>query len=144
MVPDRDRMSPDRTDSILQGGPFVLTQLILTAGIVVIVSALCNMAEAALYAVPISHVEVLADSGTRSGRALKKLRGDIAMAITSILTFNTIANTMGAMAAGVAAAAVFGEKYLSLFSATLTVVSSCSARSCPRPLGWPTASRSPP
>lgn len=62
----------------------------------------------------------MARSGRLSGRIFKKLKKDIHQPITAILTLNTIANTMGAAVAGAAAAVVFGEQYLGLFSILFT------------------------
>ncbi len=99
----------------------MLTQLILAAGIAILVSAFCSIIEAALYSVPQSQIEVLVQSGKTSGPILKRLKKDIDQPITAILTLNTIANTMGAAVAGASAAAFFGEEYLGIFSVFFTL-----------------------
>jgi len=99
----------------------VVVQLILAVTAAIVVSALCSVAEAALYSIPQSQVEVLAGSGKLSGRLLAELRREIARPITAILTLNTIANTMGAAVAGAAAAVVFGDRLLPLFSLAFTL-----------------------
>ncbi len=99
----------------------MVVQLILAVSVAIIVSALCSVAEAALYSIPQSQVEVLARSGRLSGRMLAALRREIARPITAILTLNTVANTMGAAVAGAAAAAVLGERLLPLFSLGFTL-----------------------
>ncbi len=99
----------------------MLVQLYFAVGLAIIVSALCSIFEAVLYSVPLSHVEVLAKSGKRSGKVLKKLKTDIHKPIAAILSLNTIANTMGAAVAGAAAAVVFGDEYLGLFSVVFTL-----------------------
>lgn len=99
----------------------MLIQLCLSAGIAIIISALCSVAEAALYSVSHSHIELLSKSGKRSGLLLKELKTDITSSITAILTLNTICNTMGAAVAGASAAAIFGEAYLGVFSALFTL-----------------------
>lgn len=81
---------------------------------------MCSIFEAVLYSVSHSHVEILAKSGSLSGKILKRLKGDIQQPITAILTLNTIAHTSGAAIAGASAATVFGEAYLSWFSAIFT------------------------
>ena len=102
----------------------MVTQLILATGIAIIVSALCSIIEAVLYSVPQSQVEVMANSGKKSGLVLKKLKKNVQKPITAILTLNTIANTMGAAVAGASAAVVFGEENLVWFSVffTLTIL----------------------
>ena len=99
----------------------MLIQFIVSAVTAVVVSAMCSVAEAALYSIPVSHVEVLAQSGSRTGRILKRLKRDINQPITAILTLNTIANTMGAAVAGAAVSALYGDQYLAYFSALFTL-----------------------
>lgn len=99
----------------------MLIRLYLAVGAAVVVSALCSICEAILYSVPSSHIEVLAQSGKRSGHILRRLKKDIGKPITAILTLNTIANTMGAAVAGASASVVFGEEYLGWFSAAFTL-----------------------
>ncbi len=99
----------------------MITQLCLAVGIAIFVSAMCSIFEAVLYSIPLSHIEILAKSGKKSGRVLKNLRSDIQKPITAILTLNTIANTMGAAVAGASAAMLLGEKSLALFSAMFTL-----------------------
>ena len=102
----------------------MLTHLIVATGIAVIVSAICSIMEAVLYSVSPSQVEVMTQSGQKSGGVLKKLKKDIQRPITAILTLNTIANTMGAAVAGASAAVVFGKENLIWFSIffTLTIL----------------------
>nr|MBF0222370.1 HlyC/CorC family transporter [Desulfobulbaceae bacterium] len=99
----------------------MLLQLCVSAGIAIIVSALCSIAEAALYSVSHSHIELLAKSGKKSGLILKELKDDITSPITAILTLNTICNTMGAAVAGASAVALFGDSMLGVFSALFTL-----------------------
>jgi CBS domain containing-hemolysin-like protein len=98
-----------------------MIQLILAVGLAIGISALCSIIEAVLYSVPISHVEVLSQSNTLSGRTLKEMKSNIHKPITAILTLNTIANTMGAAVAGASAVALFGNQYLAWFSALFTL-----------------------
>jgi CBS domain containing-hemolysin-like protein len=100
----------------------VLFKLCLSAGLAVIVSALCSIAEAALYSISHSHIELLSKSGKKSGTVLKVLKNDINRPISAILTLNTLANTMGAAVAGASAAALFGDAFLGFFSAGFTLV----------------------
>ena len=96
-------------------------ELVLTVTVVVVVSGLCSLSEAVLYSVPISHIETLADSGTRPGRVLKELRKNIDRPIAALLSLNTIANTAGAAIAGALADHVLGTKWIGLFSAIFTL-----------------------
>lgn len=100
----------------------MILQLILAVSLAIIISALCSLMEASLYALPKSQIEMLNLAQKRSGRLLKNLTSNIHRPITAILTLNTIANTMGAAVAGASAAAVFGEQFLPWFSALFTLI----------------------
>ena len=105
----------------------------------IIILALSNISEAALYSLSAGHVEILAKSGRRSGQILKELKADINKPITVILTLNTIANTMGAAIAGAAAAGLFGKQYLGLFSVIFTFTILVSRKSFPKRSASPIA-----
>ena len=96
--------------------------LIVSVGLVVIVSAACSLFEAILYSVPFSHIEALAQSGRASGRILRRLRLEVDRPIAAILSLNTIANTAGAAVAGAVAAQVLGHAWIPHFSAGFTLV----------------------
>ena len=99
-----------------------MVELFIAVGVVVGVSAACSLLEAVLYAVPVSHIETMAASGSRAGHALQKLRKDVDRPIAAILSLNTIANTAGAAVAGAIAARVLGAEWLILFSAVFTLI----------------------
>jgi len=101
----------------------VLTStLILAVVLAVAVSAFCSVLEAVLYSISTSQVEMLKKQGHNSAPLLQELREDIDEPITAILTLNTIAHTIGAAVAGAAAAVVFGEQNLILFSIVFTLI----------------------
>jgi CBS domain containing-hemolysin-like protein len=91
--------------------------------------------EAVLYSVPNSHLEILQKKGSASAPFMKELKRDIHRPITAILTFNTIANTMGAAVAGAAAAAVFGEHNLVWFSVAFTFLILIFSEIMPKTIG---------
>ena len=96
-------------------------ELVFFVSFAVFFSFLCSLFEAALYSVPVGHVESLARSGSTSGRLLKKFRENVDAPIAGILSLNTIAHTVGAALAGAAAADVLGESRLAHFSAVFTL-----------------------
>ena len=100
----------------------MLFEFCLAVALAVFVAFLASIAEAALYSITNGQIEVMAKSGLRSGTILKELKADINKPITAILTLNTLANTMGAAIAGAAAADLFGEHFLGLFSIVFTLV----------------------
>lgn len=98
-----------------------MTELILAMSFAIGFSFLCSLLEAVLYSVPISQVEALAQSGSVSGKLLKKFRQDIDAPLAAILSLNTIAHTVGAAMAGAAAADVLGTEALGYFSIAFTL-----------------------
>lgn len=75
------------------------------------ISFLCSLWEAALYAVPMSRIQGMVDEGVRGADRLLKLRERIDEPISAILTFNTVANTIGASMAGALVAKEFGSSH---------------------------------
>jgi CBS domain containing-hemolysin-like protein len=69
---------------------------------VLVVSCICSLLEAVLYAIPASQIETLAGQGRKTGAILKRLYEDIDRPIAAILSLNTLANTGGAAIAGAA------------------------------------------
>lgn len=99
----------------------MLQTLITSVSLAIAVSALCSICEAVLYTLSASQVEMLKKGGHPAAEHLQNLRADIEKPITAILTLNTIANTIGASVAGAAAARLFGDENLFLFSAVFTL-----------------------
>jgi CBS domain containing-hemolysin-like protein len=96
-------------------------ELILTVIVVILLSSFCSLSEAALYSVPMTHVESLAHAGSASGKALQRLRGNMERPIAALLSLNTIANTAGATLAGALADRALGSRWIGLFTAALTL-----------------------
>lgn len=113
----------------------MITQLVLAISCAVFISAFCSVIEAVLYSVPMSHIEILAKKGRRSGPILKGLKRDINQPIAAILTLNTVAHTMGAAIAGAAAASVFGEENISIFSIVFTFIILIFSEILPKTVG---------
>ena len=107
----------------------------LAVGLPILVLALSNITEAALYSLSAGQVEIMAQSGLRSGTLLKELKADINKPITVLLTLNTIANTMGAAIAGAHVAILFGEQYLGLFSIVFTLTILIFSEIIPKTIG---------
>ncbi len=109
--------------------------LVLAIVIAVVISAFCSILEAVLYSISNSQVEMLKKEGHSSASLLQELREDIDESITAILTLNTIAHTIGAAIAGAAAAVVFGEQNLFLFSAVFTLIILLFSEILPKTIG---------
>jgi len=113
----------------------VILQLCLSVGFAIVISALCSVCEAALYSLPVSHIEITGQKHRKAGKILMALKKDIHKPITAILTLNTIANTAGAAIAGAAAAGVFGDKSMVWFSAAFTLSILLFSEILPKTLG---------
>lgn len=87
-----------------------MTLFFLSVALVLVVSALCSLAEAALYSVRRSYILQLAASGSRAGQVLLEFKDNMERPISAILIINTAANTAGAAVAGAQAAKLFGDK----------------------------------
>ena len=96
---------------------------------------MCSLFEAALYSIPIGHIESLAKTGSVSGRLLKKFRENVDVPIAGILSLNTIAHTGGAALAGATAAEVLGEPWLPHFSVVFTLIILLFSEIIPKTVG---------
>ena len=89
--------------------------------VVLLVSAICSLSEAAIYAVRQPYVRQLAEDGSRAGVALTAFKENMERPISAILVINTVANTAGAAVAGSQARMLFGEASLLWFSLCFTL-----------------------
>lgn len=96
----------------------LLVYLLVALGI----STLCSLLEAGLLSLPRAHVILLASRGQRAGVMLQNMQRDIDEPLSAILTFNTIAHTIGAAGVGAQAQLLWGEKWLGFVSAILTLL----------------------
>ena len=99
------------------------------------ISFLCSVWEAVLLSTPLSHLQVMADSGRSSGRHLLAMRKRIEQPIAAILTLNTIAHTVGAAGAGAEATLIFGSRWFGLISVVLTLLILIFSEIIPKTLG---------
>lgn len=98
------------------------------------VSFFCSIAEAVLLSIRPSYIAAL-DQNKRSAKILKQLRDNLDRPLAAILTANTIAHTVGAAGVGAQAAQVFGNEFLGLTSAILTLLILVFSEIIPKTLG---------
>lgn len=98
-----------------------MTLLITYIALAIGVSFLCSIMEAVLLSVTPAYVALQEEKGTRVGTQLRRLKDNVDSPLAAILSLNTIAHTVGATGAGAQAAVVFGETWVGLFSAALTL-----------------------
>ncbi|HUF50993.1 MAG TPA: hemolysin family protein [Longimicrobiales bacterium] len=99
------------------------------------VSFLCSVLEAVLLSITHSYVALLQERGSRAGALLARMRENIDEPIAAILTLNTIAHTVGAAIGGALALKVFGDAWIALFSAVLTLAILVFSEILPKTLG---------
>jgi putative hemolysin len=112
-----------------------MTGLLAVVGAGLAISFLCSVLEAVLLSVTHSYVGVMKDRGESAGELLGRMRQHIDEPIAAILTLNTIAHTVGAAVGGAMALRVFGNEWIALFSAVLTLLILVFSEILPKTLG---------
>lgn len=109
--------------------------IILVVAISLIGSFLCSLSEAAFYSVGDARVQAMIDQKVHGAAMLARLRANMDRAIAGILTFNTIANTVGAAVAGALVARLYGDAWLGVFSACFTLAVLFGSEIIPKSIG---------
>ncbi|WP_369742854.1 CNNM domain-containing protein [Pseudidiomarina sp. PP-1MA] len=109
--------------------------LILFAFIAIGISFLCSILEAALLSITPSYVAQLkAEQPVLHGK-LQALKDNIDRPLAAILTLNTVAHTAGAAGVGAQVGVVFGDGYLAIASAVMTVLILVLSEILPKTIG---------
>lgn len=109
--------------------------LILYVAIALGVSFLCSIFEAVLLSVSPAYLAMLSRERPTAGKRLQRLKDDIDRPLAAILSLNTIAHTFGAAGAGAQAAVVFGNAWLGVASAVLTLAILVFSEIIPKTVG---------
>lgn len=112
-----------------------MTLLFIYLFLTLITSFVCSLSEAVILSVSPAFVSMLEKRGRRSGRLLHELHRNIDKPLAAILTFNTVANTVGAMMVGREVLKIYGETSLALASGILTLVILVFSEIVPKTLG---------
>tara|TARA_R110000868_G_scaffold72133_9_gene210445 strand:+ start:8423 stop:9478 length:1056 start_codon:yes stop_codon:yes gene_type:complete len=97
-----------------------LELLLLYIALAILVSFFCSVLEAVLLSITPSYQESLRHQHPKLFARVSKLRLDIERPLSAILSFNTIAHTIGAAGAGAQAQKIWGDEVLTVFSVFLT------------------------
>lgn len=120
-------------------GDIWLLALFVTGALVF--SFICSVAEAVLLSITPSYIEKLRTDAPKRADRLKRLRQDnVDRSLAAILTVNTIAHTVGAIAAGAQATVVFGSTWIGVFSGAMTLAILFLSEIIPKTIGavyWP-------
>jgi putative hemolysin len=112
-----------------------MTTLLWVLGISLGVSFLCSILEAVLLSINHSFVAVLREKGEKAGEILHRMQQRIDEPISAILTLNTIAHTVGAAMGGGLALQLFGQEWIAVFSALLTLAILLFSEILPKTVG---------
>jgi len=98
-------------------------------------SFLCSILEAVLLSISPSFVAQFESDRPKLGKRLRRLKDEVDRPLAAILSLNTIAHTAGAVGAGAQAAAVFGQTYVGIISAVMTLLILVVSEIIPKTLG---------
>jgi CBS domain containing-hemolysin-like protein len=82
-----------------------------------------------------AHIAVLVKEGSKRGKLMFSLKENINRPLSAILTFNTIANTVGAAGVGAQTYSVFGSSWVAISSIILTLSILFFSEIIPKTLG---------
>ncbi len=99
-----------------------------------VVSFLCSLFESILLSIPPSYVETI-NKKSGYGKILYKLKTNVEKPLSAILTLNTIAHTIGAAGVGAEAVKIWGDAYLAIVSAVLTILILILTEIIPKSIG---------
>ncbi len=122
-------------DSNEQGKTIHLILMIVYASTAIFFSFVCSVAEAVILSVSPSYIVTLEEAGKKNAKLLGSVKKDIDNSLAAILTLNTIAHTVGAGGAGAEAAAYFGDGYVGISMAVLTLLILFLSEIVPKTLG---------
>lgn len=109
--------------------------LLLFIALTLGVSAICSGSEAALFSISLVRVRQMAEGGGATAKALLHIRENMARPIGTIVVINNIANIGGSIIIGDLATDVFGNRWIGVFSAGLTLAVIIFAEIIPKTLG---------
>jgi CBS domain containing-hemolysin-like protein len=91
--------------------------------------------EAVLLSTPLSFIDVKVAEGHKSAALLKRIKTNLDKPLSAILSLNTISHTVGAAGVGAQAVEVFGDTYVGVVSAVLTLLILILAEIIPKTIG---------
>jgi putative hemolysin len=112
-----------------------MTILLVVVALALALSFFCSLLEAVLLSASYAYIAELEDEGDTTGRILTRLRESPDDAITTLLTLNTIAHTLGAAVAGALAFQIWGDARVAAFCLFLTIAVLVLAEIVPKTIG---------
>lgn len=112
-----------------------MSLLIAFAILSIVVSFICSILEATLLSVTPSYIAQQKDTHPKLYRQLNQLKDQIDQPLAAILTLNTVAHTVGALGVGAQVTVVFGNGYLGIASAVMTILILVFSEILPKTIG---------
>ncbi len=112
-----------------------MTLLIAFAVLSILVSFICSILEAALLSLTPSFIAHQKTSRPKLYERLKRLKDKVDQPLAAILTLNTVAHTVGATGVGAQVTVVFGNGYVGIASAVMTVLILVLSEILPKTIG---------
>lgn len=112
-----------------------MTLLLFYVFLTITVSFLCSISESTILSLNMTHINVIKRNNPIAGDVLEGLKKDMDISISSILIFNTIANTLGAAGIGAQAARLFGMEFMFYVSVALTLLILFVSEIIPKTIG---------
>ncbi|MDH5681310.1 MAG: hemolysin family protein [Spirochaetota bacterium] len=109
--------------------------LIIAILIVLLVSALCSMVEAALFSVPINRVRTMVAEGYRFSSSLLKIKENIRHPIATVVILNNISNIVGSLVVGGMMAELFDKLWVGIVSGVFTFLIIVVSEIIPKTIG---------
>lgn len=109
--------------------------LVLTVCLLLLLSGLTSMTEAALFSVPLSRIHVALGARRRGARRLARIKEDMQRPVAALVILNNCVNIGGSIFVGFLAESVFGSARIAVFSALLTFLVIVFAEIIPKLLG---------
>lgn len=99
------------------------------------ISFICSVLEAALLSITPSYIAQLKLANPKQHQRLSALKDRIDQPLAAILTLNTVAHTVGATGVGAQVIVVFGDGYLGIASAIMTILILILSEIIPKTIG---------
>jgi len=112
-----------------------MVTLLLYLFVALFFSFLCSLLEASLLSITPSFIAAKVNENKSYARTLKRFKEEVDLPLAAILTLNTFAHTIGAAGVGAQAQNIWGNEYLSLTSAVLTILILILSEIIPKTLG---------
>lgn len=109
-----------------------MTLLLTAIFLTVSVSFVCSLSEALILSTTVAEIESLKKVRPQRGERLERLKLGLEETISTILTLNTMANTLGSVIIGGLATRMFGDAALGAYICSLTIVILIFAEALPK------------